>query len=479
MAEENFLFQPIGDYCRRQVVTCAPDDLLVAVAGTMRERNISSVVVCEGENPIGIVTDRDLRNKVVSRGADPHAVTVSAIMNAPLITIPEEDFLFDALHRMSRHNIHRLCVVDRSGKLAGIITDSDILRLRTRSPEQLVREIEEAGSVAELGKLHGRVQSLAVHLSGSGVQTRDMVRMIAHLNDRILVRLIDLLRRESFRDLTGRFAFLVLGSEGRQEQTLSTDQDNAIVYADGLAAAEIQQLEAFSQELIDSLIAIGVPPCPGGIMAKNPAWRRSFSGWADILDQWLSTPSPENILNCSMFCDLRLISGDPSLESDLKSLVTDRLRGAASYLAPMGANILRFPPPLGFFGGIKTERRGDHRGMLDLKKGGIFAITEGVKILALEAGCLSGGTLQRLEALAGAKVLTAEEAQNLAESFTFLVKLRLRVQADAVHQGRTPDNYLSLDRLNRMEQGELRLAFEEVRSFQELLKRRFSLELYG
>ncbi len=251
------------------MVTCAPTDRLVAVAATMRERNISSTVVCERGTPTGILTDRDLRNKVVARGVDCHTMTAGMIMNAPLISVGEDDYLFEALHRMSRHGIHRVGVVDGTGRLTGIITDSDILRLQTRSPQQMVREIEEARSVADLGKLHVRVQDLVIHLAGTGVPTRDLVRMIAHLNDQILVRLMTLLRRERYPDLTDRFAFIVLGSEGRQEQTLTTDQDNAIVYADDLAGADIKRLEAFSHDLIDNLIAIGVPPCPGGIMART------------------------------------------------------------------------------------------------------------------------------------------------------------------------------------------------------------------
>jgi CBS domain-containing protein len=351
--------------------------------------------------------------------------------------------------------------------------------MQTRSPQQMVREIEEARSVVDLAGLHRRVQDLVIHLTGSGVRTRDLIRMIAHLNDQILARLITLLRAERYPDLTERFTFIVLGSEGRQEQTLTTDQDNAIVYADDLNPTQLERLEAFSRELIDNLIDIGVPRCPGGIMASNEAWRRSFSAWSDVLDLWLSTPTPENILNCSMFCDLRIISGDPALERELKELVTGRMQGNAGYLAHMGANVLRFPPPLGLFGRIKVERSGDHRGMLDLKKGGIFAITEGVKVLALEAGCLRGGTLQRLQLLADAQVMTGQEAQNLEESFSFLVLLRLRGQVAALRQGQIPTNHLALDQLNRMERGRLRLALEEVRTLQELLQRRFRLELYS
>jgi CBS domain-containing protein len=477
MAEAGVFFLPVKDFCRRQVVTCSPEDRVVDMATTMRERNISSVVVCEDGAPTGIVTDRDLRNKVVSRGEDPGALAVRQIMNSPLITVGEEDFLFEALYRMSRHGIHRVGVVDTAGRLTGIITDSDILRLQTRSPQQMVREIQEARNVAELKKLHARVQNLVVHLVGTGVATRDLVRLISHLNDRLLLRLIELLRAERFGDLPQRFAFVVLGSEGRQEQTLATDQDNAMVYADELSPAERGRLEEFSRELIDSLIAIGVPPCPGGIMAKNAVWRRSLSGWTEILNQWLGNAVSENILKGSMFFDLRTLYGDPSLEAALKAHVAERLHRDATFLVRTAANVLRFPPPLGWFGRIKVERKGAQDGLLEVKKAGIFAITEGVKVLALESGILYGGTRERLRDLVTASVLSPEAADDLEASYNFLVFVRLRGQVDAIRRGQEPTNLIALDQLNRMEKGRLRLALEGVRSFQEFLGRHFHLDL--
>ncbi len=479
MADPNIFFLPVGEFCRREVVTCAPDDALVGVAGVMRQHNISSVVVCEDGAPAGIVTDRDLRNKVIAAGSDPNGLKVREVMNAPLISIGEEDFLFEALYRMSRHGIHRVTVVDKAGHLVGIVTDSDILRLQTRSPQQLIRDIENAGTVAELKDLHRRIQDLVVHLVGTGVPTRDLVRMIAHLNDRLLVRLIELLRAGAFADLPENFAFIVLGSEGRQEQTLTTDQDNAIIYADDLGQEEVARIEAFAKELIDQLIFIGVPPCPGGIMAKNATWRRSLGGWTRVIDQWLAEAVPENVMKGSMFFDLRTLSGDPALEEQLRAHIQARLKQDAAFLVRTAANVLRFKPPLGWFGHVRPEREGEHRGQLDLKKAGIFAVTEGVKVLALEAGILKGGTRERLEALVGGKVLDRQLVDDLKASFNFLVFLRLRSQVAAIRAGRAPDNFLALDQLNHMERGRLRLALEQVGNFQDVLRLHYQLDLFG
>jgi CBS domain-containing protein len=208
MTEVNILFLPVRQFCRQQVVTTVPDDLLVNAAATMRQHTISSIVVCEQGAPVGIVTDRDMRNKIIARGLDPNRLTVRDIMNSPLITVDEDVFVFEALYQMSKNGIHRVGVIDRQGRLVGIITDSDILRLQSRSPQLLIRKIEEATTLQELQELHLQVQKLVVHLVGTGVQTSELVRVIAHLNDHLLLRLIVLLRDSRFPDLPARFAFI-------------------------------------------------------------------------------------------------------------------------------------------------------------------------------------------------------------------------------------------------------------------------------
>lgn len=479
MAEDSLFFRPVKDYCQQTVVSCGPDDALVEVAGTMRQKNISSVLVNEGKVPIGIFTDRDLRNKVIATGIDPGTLTVRSIMHSPLSTIGEHAPLYEALYRMSHEGIHRLAVVDSKGKLAGIITDGDILRLQTHSPQQLVLDIERARDLAELKTVYDRIQGLVLHLSGSndGTGTRGMVRMIAHLNDQILLRLIALLRQQRFADLPERFAFVVLGSEGRGEQTLLTDQDNAIVYGDELDDDQIRQIEHFSEVLIESLIAIGIPPCPGGIMANNQEWRRSLGQWTEQLNSWLRTPTPTHVLNCGTFVDIRTIYGDPSFELQLKKQLYDHVKRDKLFLMRMVENTLRFVPPIGWFGRIKGEKDSAHSGMLEIKKAGIFAISEGIKALAIQNGKLKGSTHQRLEALVKDKVVNKKMAETIAECFDFLVLMRLRGQVEAVREGRKPDNYIPLDRLNMMEIGRLQIALKGVEKFQEFIKVHFKLHL--
>jgi len=477
MSEDNVLFQPIKKFSRRDVATCDPGDTVLHVAGVMRDRRISSIIVCEDTTPVGILTDRDLRNKVVALAIDPATITARDIMNAPLITVGEDDFIFEALYRISKNGIHRICVVDQENRLSGIITVTDIMRLQTHSPQKLIRDIDNAATLDELKNYHLQIQALVLHLVSTGVPPRELVRMIALLNDQLLLRLIDLLRAHQFSDMTDKFAFVVLGSEGRREQTLTTDQDNAIIYADDLSAEEIAEIEAFSEKLIDSLIEIGVPPCPGGIMAKNQFWRRSYSEWAKVLGVWLTNPLPEHILNGSMFFDLRTIYGDPSLERSLREMLVGHFKEERMFLTRSAANVNRFRPPLGLLGGIKTEHDDEHRGQIDIKKAGIFAITEGVKALAMEAGVMSGGTRERIKLLVEKDVLTQKLADDLEASYNYLVFLRLRCQVENIKAGKQPDNYITLSRLNHMEKGRLKIAFEEVNEFHEFLRVHFRVHL--
>ena len=477
MADDNQFFRPIRDFYQRTVVSCSADDALVDIVAQMRARSISCVVVVAEGKPFAIVTDRDLRNKVVATGKDPASLRVAEVMSTPLVTIGEDDVLYETLYRMSRHNIHRLVVVDQAGVLAGIITVTDILRLQAHSPHQLVVDIEKAASIDALRELHQRIQKLIVHLAGTGIAIRDTVKLIANLNDQVLIRLIDLLRRDRYPDLTADFTFVVMGSEGRSEQTLSTDQDNAIIFADTVQGEELVRLEAFSNDLIEALISIGVPPCPGGIMARNPEWRRSLSGWRQELTRWLSATTPDNVMTGSMFMDLRPLYGRTDLVDALRTHAFHYMANEQGFLVRMAQNMTNFAPPLGWFGRIKVEKSGPNRGQIDVKKAGIFAITDGVKALAIEAGRLQGSTHDRMEALVEARVLKPEQAADLRAAFDFLVLMRLQGQVAALRSNATPNNYISLEHLNAMEQGELRLAFEGVAKFQSFIQHHFKLQL--
>jgi len=474
--ELNFLFHSVGQYCQREVITAKPDDPLVDAAAVMLEHGISGLVICSAGAPIGIVTDRDLRNKVIAKGRDLRAMTIREIMSTPLITVTEDEFLFEALLRLARHKIHRLVVTGSAGALVGIITADDIRMFQNSLPQQLIRSIEEASDAEALKIIHQRVQQLAIQLVDSNMPVQDLIRLIGRLNDRILLRVLQMVHVR-YPELSGRFAFVVLGSQGRGEQTLTTDQDTALIHAENLTVAELQHLAGFCREVIDTAVTIGIPYCPGDTMASNEFWRRSSSDWRREIDGWFSTITLDNIINVAMFSDMRTLYGDQALEQEIKAHIASCLGQNELFLMKMAANVNRISIPLGWSGRIKTETCGKLQGQLDIKRGGIFTITEGVKVLALEAKILDGGTLQRIDGLVEAGVLSGMEAENLRAAFDQLIAFRLRFQVAALREGNPPDNYIIPELLNRMDKGKLRLALEEVRFFQALLKRHYQLEL--
>jgi CBS domain-containing protein len=477
MAEDSTFFLPVKEHCHRGLITCHTEDRVSAAAVVMRDKSISSLIVCDDRGvPVGIMTDRDLRNKVVAAQLDPSTLVVREVMTAPVIAVREEDSLFEVLYQMSRHRIHRVGVVDNNSQLVGIINESDIIRLQNRSPQKLLRSIDETKTVADLKTIHDSMEELVVFLHGNGVRTKDLVRLISLFNDQICQHLIEILRLNRFPDLPNGFAYLVLGSEGRREQTLKTDQDNAIIYADGLSAAELELIKAFSQDLIAALIEIGVPECPGGIMAKNEFWRRSISQWQHAIDSWISAPTGENILNFSMFSDMRTLWGDASLEQQLRDHIVKRAEEEAVFLARMAANVCRFAPPLGFFGRIKTEK-GTHAGLLDLKKAGIFALTEGIKTMALGVGILGGSTHDKLQLLREKGILDDKQVGDLEAALSLLSFFRLREQVKQSAAGQEPNNFIATSALNRVERGRLRIALEVVQFFQSTLRSHFKVNM--
>jgi CBS domain-containing protein len=460
------------------LITCNIEATVKVAAEIMRDKGISSLIACDDDNqPIGIITDRDLRNKVIAGGLDPLVVKVSAVMTTPVISVYEDDTLFEVLYQMSRNRIHRVGVVDAHYTLVGLINESDIIRLQNRSPQRLLQAVDDAESIEDLKIIHQQSEQLVVFLSRNGVRTNDLVKMISLLNDQIAAKLIDLLKQGRFVNMGKKSTFLVLGSEGRREQTLKTDQDNAMIIADDANPDELADIEAFSQILIDALIEIGVPECPGGIMAKNAFWRRTLADWKSVIASWVGSPSSENILNFSMFSDMRALCGDTSLEVQLREHVIQIAEENSIFLARMAQNVCRFPPPLGIFGQIKVESSGKRLGMLDLKKAGIFALTEGVKIMALSTGVLGGSTQERLAVLLEKGILSKEQTNDIEASFNLLTFLRLRGQINSAAAGREISNYISPGSLDRVEKGRLKLALEVVKSFQGTLRQHFQLNM--
>lgn len=476
-SEESFFFIKVGDICHRPAITCRPDASVVEIAQTMKKFNISGIVAVAGARPAGIVSLRDLRNLIAADVANIPLLKTSDIMKTGLITIRTTDYLFKAIFLMAKHNIHRLVVVDSDDQLAGVLTDTDLLRIQTKSPLYLVQKIESAETIDQLRLIGQEMTGMLQYAVKTNADAESLLQLIAHFNDAFTRRLITILDIHHGVRLPEGAAFLALGSEGRQEQTLRTDQDNAIVYRDDLPPADVRQLRIFAERIVAALAAVGVPLCPGNMMASNPDWCHTISAWKELINQWINRPDPDATVHFGVFQDLRVIHGDTAFEEELRSHIVESVRKLALFLPSMARNIVRFKPPLGFFGRFKVERSGEQRGKLDIKKGGLFALTRGVSLLALEAGIMGGTTWEKLERLNHLHLVSDHDLEVIKEAFTFLVRMRLAKQLLAITSGKEPTNHIDPLVLRDRERDQLREAFQGVETLLHILRSRYQLDM--
>jgi CBS domain-containing protein len=475
--EESFFFQKVDSVCRTPAPTCPADISVIEAARMMREQNIAGLVVVKGDLPAGILSVRDLRDLIATGGNDLSAYKVADIMHRGVITVRSQAYVFEAIFKMAKNNIHRLAVVDQEQVVVGIINATDLLSEQTRSPIYLTQEMEEAESIEELREINSRILEMVRSAMASGADTRSLVHLIAHFNDGFTRRIITLMERREDIVLPPNAAYLALGSEGRGEQTLRTDQDSALIYADDITPADLAACTRFADRLVAALEFVGIPRCPGNTMASNPQWQHSLSEWQSLLEQWIKVPNGENMVNFGMFQDFRTIHGNVSLEQALHQFILTTTQENKLFFPYVAKNIVRFPAPLGMFGRIKVERRGVYRGKVDLKKAGIFAITEGASLLALEFNLDRGTTWDKLEKLGQASVISRGDSERFCEAFACLVNFRLQRQLSDLAAGKPPTNAIDPLRQPEKAQKELREALRSVNQFLRIIRDHYRLDL--
>jgi CBS domain-containing protein len=449
---------------------------LAEAASRMMRSGVSACLVERQGAVAGILTERDVLRAVAARDSDPREVLAERAMTAKIITIGAGEPLFEAFALMVKHAIRRLVVVNLRGEPVGIVGEGDLLAVRGESPVHLAREIAEAESPAALNRAFGKMRSLALRSLAEGVPVDTLGRLISEMHDQIIERAASVVAGGLGAPL-GRFAVVVLGSEGRKEQFLATDQDNAMLLGDGLDEAGTQALTLFSERFIQALLAIGFPPCPSRVMADNPQWRRSLRGWEDYIDDLALAATPEAVLTLSLLADMRPVAGDEGLCESLRGFLSAKVKDSPVLLKYMAREALRFSPPIGFFGNFVPERTGECKGRADLKKGGIFPVVQGLRALALDHGLTETGTLDRLARLKELGTLSEGLCARLTDAYGLLQTLRVTAQAEAVREGRVPDNCLDLVRLAPAGRDRLKEAFRAVVDFQTLLHGKYALQL--
>ncbi|MDD2898621.1 MAG: DUF294 nucleotidyltransferase-like domain-containing protein [Desulfuromonadaceae bacterium] len=345
-----------------------------------------------------------------------------------------------------------------------------------RNPHALYQRVAAADSIAALKDISDVLLSTVDQTVRAGAGAKEIVELISGINDAVTRRLIVILDETEGIRLPSGATYLVLGSEGRGDQTMRTDQDNAIAYRDDFPLENLCYVEQFAVRIVDALEEIGVPRCPGNIMASNPEWRHSMSEWRLLLDEWITVPTPENVLKFGIFQDVRSLHGDLSLGTKLRDHIRISARNCSRFFPNMAFHAIRFPSALGIFGRIRIERFGEHKGKIDIKKAGIFAITLGVSLLALEKGVNSGNTWGKLESLKISRTITDRDAIIIEDAFNCLVILRLRSQLRELISGKKPTYYVDVQSMSDTELKELQCALKGVKTLHYLLRSHYHLD---
>lgn len=433
----------------------------------------STYCIIKRDGDYGIITERDVIKKVLAKDLEPKKMMVQEIATFPIIKMSSSDLLFNALLTMAKHNIRKL-IISEGDQIVGVLDDRTIISHQSKNVLFLIKEIDKAKSIEDLSYLYSMIQDSLIEISSRGMDPEYMGKYISELNDYFMkktAKLTEALLGKSPSD----YMILVIGSEGRKEQSLKTDQDNVLLYE----SDENNYFENFAKTYIDNLLKIGFPPCPGNVMISNPYWRKSKLDWFKEIEKWMENPKPENVLNISIFFDFRMVFGSEYLYEELKEFVKKSIKTSKTFLPFLASEAVKFKPPLNLFKQLVVEKSGENRGKIDIKKHGIFPIVQGIRVLSLENEIFETNTYERIKILSPRNVFGEKFAKDLEDTYRFLMNIRLKSQANQLYLGKEPSNFIDPETLSKTEHNLLRDAFKVIEEFQDFLYEKYNLRYFA
>jgi CBS domain-containing protein len=478
-AEQLLYSLSVRDVVREPAITCHEHTTIREAAQLAARAHASSLfVVAADRRAMGIVTDADFAQKVVAGGVSAE-LPATQIMSAPVIAVESGDRIFQALLAMLCHDIHHILVTEE-GIPAGVLTSHDLMLLQGKSPLSLARHLEQQQTIDDLAAAQKRIGDLLPLLMREGARASHITRVVAELNDRLMSKILELAEAK-LGPPPVPYCWLVLGSEGRREQTFKTDQDNALLYADPpedkLAAKHyFSELAEFAQAALEKC---GYPPCTGGYMASNPLWRQPLSAWKNIFATWIAEGELHSTEDALIFFDIRPVAGDFSLFEQLAAHNRERLRNAGFFKSVLGCISITVKPPLGFFRTLVVERSGDHKEQLDLKSYGTSPIVNAARLFALDAGAEPTNTVDRLIALQSLSYAGNGLLREMQEAFEFLTLMRLDNQLQQARRGEPLSNYINPGKLTHLQRNSLKEAFHTITRAHSLIDERFRTAVWS
>ena len=461
-----FLHEPVGRF-RHEIAHCELETPIQKLAELMTARNSTAALVETDRGlAVGIVTDHDLRARVVAEKLDTR-MPARAIMSAPLVSISEHALIYEALMRMEEKAVQHLVIVNGDGQVVGVVHNKDLIQFQHYGPAVLVREIARAATVEDVARLCARAPEMVRALVSNGARPRNITRMLSAISDAAVQRLIALAVVE-LGPPPAPFAFIAMGSHGRQEQTLLTDQDNAIIFApqgdlsDQMATADY--FLRLGATVCAGLAAAGYPKCGGGFMASNPRWCRPLPDWKQYFTDWITRAEPQELLQFSIFFDFRIVYGDAVLAHSLRQHVHEVLGAQPAFFPHLARNALLFSPPFRLFGNIYIGGT-EHAGQLNLKDT-VMAMVDFARLYALRHRVDHTHTQDRIEALVEHKALLPASRDETLAAYDTVMRLRLEDQLAALEAGRPMDNAIDPRRLDHAQETQLRQAFTQISALQ-------------
>jgi CBS domain-containing protein len=464
----------------RDIVACRDDTPIYQAAQLMAQHKISCIFVRNQTGDIvGYVTDITLRDNVVAQLMDAHK-PVQDVMDNPIISINTEAYVYEAILMMFRTKT-RYLLIKKEDAYVGFISRTKLLSEQAQSPLVFIQSVKLSLSVGELKRKWEEVPQMATQLLGRGVHAEIVNQVITTVADTIAIKVIESVIAEMGTP-PAKFVFMVLGSEGRKEQTFKTDQDNAIIYEDK-ANEHREEVRTyfleFAKHVSDKLNHIGFVYCEGGFMAMNPEWTHSLSYWKRNYTTWMAESVPESVIKFSTFFDCRYLYGDETIITELKEFLDAELqRPMEKLFFHMAKNALQYEPPLTFFKKIRTFTK-DSQEVFDIKKA-MTPIVDLARVYALKNRIFDVNTGERLKALKDKGIFTQVAYQELIQSYYFLMGMRLRRQAtQIIHDKMAPNNYIDPETLTKIERVTLKEIFKTIEGFQARIRMEFTGNLLG
>jgi PAS domain S-box-containing protein len=475
-----FLNQQIETLPLEKITECNTETSVLEAAKIMNGSNTDVVIVMNSENrPAGVVTDGDIRRNVVG---DMKVLDqpVSQIMSSPVFMLPSYSCIFEAGMMMGQNGISHVFISDRLGTVIGVLSSDSIIPLQKYSPAVLLKGLQNASTPEEMLAWKGSLPYIITNLINIGAKPQHINHVNTIVADTMMTKFINF-ALEELGPPPVKFAFLVFGSVARKEQTLKTDQDNAIVYEDvpHEEAGDVQKyFMSFGEKVCGWMDAAGYYFCEGDVMAKNVKWCQPLSVWKKYFTTWVTAGTAEDLLQTKIMFDFRCAYGERDYSDQLRNHLHELIAKTPRFFQLLARNVLLISPPLGFFGNFVTVPVGDSGKGFDIKSS-MIPIVDYARIYALQHKMEETNTLDRLNELYSRNILSKQNYQEMIQAYSYLMQIRLRTQSEALSEGRTPNNYIRPQDLSFIEQRLLKEIFSQTKNFQVRLSYDFTGQLEG